>query len=531
MARRFEFSEGSSNKFWEVWCEGASLLTRYGKLGAAGQTTVKKYSSPEAAALFEATLIKQKTKKGYVETTTAAAAPAAAPKVEPVKTPRLTPFLTRLENDPALRKLLSKTDFSPEDPKSLADWADLELDVRESGYLRVSEWTPITDVSWVSLLPNVKVLELGITDKTDLRPLAEVKSLVHVKLEGATKRAVDLSFVSSLPKLEKVELRGPRVDSLAPLKSVRTLQEVTIANGAVSDLSPLENLPKLKSLFLPNHRLSSLAPLAKHSGLTYLQVPGNQIEDVSPLAKHVGLRFVGLKGNKVKDVSPLRGLVNVTTMYLEGNPVTDTSPLRALEKLETKDFRIKAGARPTLTPELKKRLDVLATTPECRALLATLLEKLRDVRTGKVTTLKFDADDDAVIALELTAPAKKATGPASLVQVMTKCGASVHVDASRPGVDGPCVGRGADIEWDGEDEERFEGFCNAGQNWFVFDQQKKNKLGEPGIVFFSHEGRLDPKNRFPQQDQVAFGVGGFVLRALAFRVLSKDKRWRGCGWG
>lgn len=526
MARRFEFSEGSSNKFWEVWCDGAALHTRYGKLGSAGQTTVKTYSSPAAAALFEATLIKQKTKKGYVEKTVVSAAPPAEPKPPKVK---LTPFLSRVQTDAKLKKSLCETDFSPEDPASLADWADLEADVRETGYLRVSG--PVVDLSWVALLPKVTVLELEVTDKTDLRSLAEVKSLVQVRLEGSTRRAVDLSFAASLPKLEKLELRGPRVDSLAPLKSVRTLQEVTISDGAVSDLSPLENLPKLKSLFLPNHRLTSLAPLAKHSGLTYLQVPGNQIEDVSPLAKHVGLRFVGLKGNKVKDVSPLGGLVNVKTMYLEGNPVTDTSPLSALELLETKDFRVKAATKPTLTPELKQRLEVLATTPECRALLAELLEKLREVRPGKVTTLKFDADDDGVIALELSAPAKKATGPASLVQVMTKCGATVHVDKRRPGVDGPCVGPGADIEWDGEDRKRFEGFCNAGQNWFVWDHQKKNKLGEPGIVFFSHEGRLDPKNRFPQQDQVAFGVGGFVLRALACRVFSKDKRWRGCGWG
>lgn len=39
--RYFEFSEGTSNKFWEVWVEGAKVLTRYGKIGASGQTTVK----------------------------------------------------------------------------------------------------------------------------------------------------------------------------------------------------------------------------------------------------------------------------------------------------------------------------------------------------------------------------------------------------------------------------------------------------------------------------------------------------------
>jgi GTPase Era involved in 16S rRNA processing len=39
MTRRyFEFSEGTSNKFWEVWVEGNKVLTRYGKIGANGQT-------------------------------------------------------------------------------------------------------------------------------------------------------------------------------------------------------------------------------------------------------------------------------------------------------------------------------------------------------------------------------------------------------------------------------------------------------------------------------------------------------------
>ena len=41
MERYFEFKEGSSSKFWAVRCEGNSVFTRYGKIGAAGQTTVK----------------------------------------------------------------------------------------------------------------------------------------------------------------------------------------------------------------------------------------------------------------------------------------------------------------------------------------------------------------------------------------------------------------------------------------------------------------------------------------------------------
>jgi uncharacterized protein (TIGR02996 family) len=88
MAKRyFEFSEGSSNKFWEVWVDGTKVLTRYGKIGAAGQTTVKDEGSPAGAQKLHDKLVGEKTKKGYAEkggapaaAAPAAAKPAAAPK-------------------------------------------------------------------------------------------------------------------------------------------------------------------------------------------------------------------------------------------------------------------------------------------------------------------------------------------------------------------------------------------------------------------------------------------------------------------
>ncbi len=65
--RYFEFSEGSSNKFWEVWCQGAEVFTRYGKIGASGQLTVKQLGSPADAKKQHDKLVAEKTGKGYVE--------------------------------------------------------------------------------------------------------------------------------------------------------------------------------------------------------------------------------------------------------------------------------------------------------------------------------------------------------------------------------------------------------------------------------------------------------------------------------
>ena len=64
-ARYFELSEGSSNKFWEVSVDGTTVRTRYGKIGASGQLTIKEFDSKGEAFKEQDKLIAEKTKKGY----------------------------------------------------------------------------------------------------------------------------------------------------------------------------------------------------------------------------------------------------------------------------------------------------------------------------------------------------------------------------------------------------------------------------------------------------------------------------------
>ncbi|MEO8698569.1 MAG: WGR domain-containing protein [Kofleriaceae bacterium] len=66
--RYFEFSEGTSNKFWEIRLDGNSVRTRYGKIGSSGQQTLKDYANAAAATKEYDKLVNEKTKKGYEET-------------------------------------------------------------------------------------------------------------------------------------------------------------------------------------------------------------------------------------------------------------------------------------------------------------------------------------------------------------------------------------------------------------------------------------------------------------------------------
>jgi predicted DNA-binding WGR domain protein len=70
--RYFEFTgadndrgTSASAKFWEVEVDGSTVVVRFGKIGATGQTTRKDFADAEGEA---AKLIGQKVKKGYVET-------------------------------------------------------------------------------------------------------------------------------------------------------------------------------------------------------------------------------------------------------------------------------------------------------------------------------------------------------------------------------------------------------------------------------------------------------------------------------
>ena len=76
---RYEFSEGSSNKFWEIVLEGTSFTTTYGRIGTDGQSSLKEYDSEAQAKKEYDKLVAEKTKKGYTLTSGGGAAPAPKP--------------------------------------------------------------------------------------------------------------------------------------------------------------------------------------------------------------------------------------------------------------------------------------------------------------------------------------------------------------------------------------------------------------------------------------------------------------------
>ncbi|HYV36304.1 MAG TPA: DNA ligase [Gemmataceae bacterium] len=66
-ARRFELSDGGSNKFWEIAIDCTEVTVKFGRIDTKGQTNVKSFADAAAAAKHAAKLVEEKTTKGYRE--------------------------------------------------------------------------------------------------------------------------------------------------------------------------------------------------------------------------------------------------------------------------------------------------------------------------------------------------------------------------------------------------------------------------------------------------------------------------------
>jgi len=66
-ARRFEYVEGTSSKFWEIEVSGCDYTVRFGRIGTSGQSKTKSFATEAGATGAAAELVAEKTAKGYVE--------------------------------------------------------------------------------------------------------------------------------------------------------------------------------------------------------------------------------------------------------------------------------------------------------------------------------------------------------------------------------------------------------------------------------------------------------------------------------
>src|SRR6266540_3968594 len=98
--REFQFTEGTSNKFWAIEVDGTSQKVHFGRVGTAGQAQAKEFASEAEAQKATDKLIAEKVKKGYTEVTTG---------TKSTGTPAPVARAKKTDDEPAVEKPKAKT--------------------------------------------------------------------------------------------------------------------------------------------------------------------------------------------------------------------------------------------------------------------------------------------------------------------------------------------------------------------------------------------------------------------------------------
>jgi hypothetical protein len=210
-------------------------------------------------------------------------------------------------------------------PESVVVFTDpvLEANVREAmgkpeRDITLDEALQVTqlDLSMENAGPVARIADLG--------DLVQFPNIMYLNLGWALDnggKAVDISPLAGLTKLEALYMQCDNIDDISTLSGMTGMKDLKLFGNNITDISVLSGMTMMEDLWIQSNQITDISVL---SGMT------------------TNLYRLYLDDNKIKDVTPLAGLSRLTSLKLGGNPVEDFSPLADIyPNLEEKDFEIK----------------------------------------------------------------------------------------------------------------------------------------------------------------------------------------------
>ena len=178
----------------------------------------------------------------------------------------------------------------------------------------------ISDISPLSGLTNLRWLSMYNNPISDLSPVANLKGLTGIRVR--VEAPGNLSPLAELINLDAFFYwgLGEPVPDLSPLTKLPKLAKIDIEGGGKVDVSPLSGLTAIKELWLPNCGISNLSFLEKLTTLERAHLGHNNISDISALSALPNLKWLDLRENQISDFSPLDGVRERIKLIWYNNP-------------------------------------------------------------------------------------------------------------------------------------------------------------------------------------------------------------------
>lgn len=209
-----------------------------------------------------------------------------------------------------------------------------------SRFLNLKELTlyfqlDITDLSPLSGLTSLEKLNVGYTDIKDLGPLSNLTNLSYLNLQNT--EVTDLSPVAKLPNLETLVFGQTGSQQLTTLPELTNLRCLDLSQSSIEDLSLLSGMSQLEELDLAWTKFTDLSPLTSLTNLRMLDISlgASRERDISPLSQLTKLQKLDLASCQVGSIEALSGLTDLRSLDIYNCGVSDLSPLAGMKELRS----------------------------------------------------------------------------------------------------------------------------------------------------------------------------------------------------
>jgi Leucine-rich repeat (LRR) protein len=191
----------------------------------------------------------------------------------------------------------------------------------------------LTDISALSGLVDLKKLDLRSTQVKNIAPLGGLRNLISLILRET--EIHDLSPLTGLAHLEALDLSGTKVKSVSALNGLPALSNLELSNTKIGDVSPLNNLPCLQKLDLGTTQVNDVKALSALVSLRELSLSDTRVSDISPLEALVKLEKLTLSMTEVTDLSPVKNMTSLKYLALSQTKIKDFDCIKHLNNIET----------------------------------------------------------------------------------------------------------------------------------------------------------------------------------------------------
>ena len=164
--------------------------------------------------------------------------------------------------------------------------------------IKINAPKKLTDLSYISQLQRLKVLDINFAPVSDLTALDQHPTIEELRLRGSLVEQLDL--INSCPALKILYLEKSKLQSIANIRTLfPQLQQLWIWGTKVKDLSPLTDMSTLQNLDVTMLKPKSWDFLATLTGLEVLDLCKTSFADPHLLVELPNLKKVRLANSEV----------------------------------------------------------------------------------------------------------------------------------------------------------------------------------------------------------------------------------------